>query len=125
MVDASYMADEVADAFGGPSFATLMTLLVLILVVFVASTSAPPRPPPPPPPPDGHPADVRHAYDSLLRTSAQALIDSGCSPAVFAFWRVLSPKGQTILIVGPSNAGKTALFMRVRQAAYCGCISSP
>ena len=47
MVDASYMADEVADAFGGPSFATLMTLLVLILVVFVASTSAPPRPPPP------------------------------------------------------------------------------
>ena len=41
-------------------------------------------------------------------------------PAGYAFWRVLSPKGHTILIVGPSNAGKTALFMRVcHQSVDC------
>ena len=34
------MADEVADAFGGPSFSTLMTLLVLILCLWVAIAGA-------------------------------------------------------------------------------------
>ena len=56
MVDASYMADEVADAFGGPSFTTLMTLLVLIALLWVAATGAPLHPPSS----RRKPADVSH-----------------------------------------------------------------
>ncbi len=70
MVDAGYMADQVADVFGGPSFTTLMTLLVLILLLWVAAAGALQRhdPLPFPAPP---PADVRHAYDSLIADTGQ------------------------------------------------------
>ena len=62
MVDAGYMADQVADAFGGPSFTTLMTLLVLILLLWVAAAGALGCMSPL----SRAPADVRHAYDSMI-----------------------------------------------------------
>ena len=108
MVDGSFMADEVADAFGGPSFSTLMILLVLILILWVGAAGALP----PPPPSDGAAAPGGRAYAAPTRLWLIVLAAAG-----YAFWRVMNPKGQAILIVGPSNAGKTALFMRVGHAA--------
>lgn len=123
---ASALPDEITEALQNPNTLAIALALAVVLIVICA-----PSLPRPPSPPTSHRvrAFPGHILQCVLTPSTNAIshkprVTAQCSrcPAHSDALRAAAvlllgsfrSKGRSILLLGPCNAGKTALFLRVR-----------